>query len=272
MKVGIAGRIANAFIDSKLTPLLMIAALLIGVFATFLTPREEEPQIVVPLVDIFVPYPGASPREVEERIARPLEKIIAGIQGVEYIYSTSMSGLALITVRYYVGEDAEESLVKLWSVLMKHMDEMPAANLFPLIKTKSIDDVPILTLTLWSEHYEGYQLRRVAAELGKEIKKISDVSEIELTGGLKRKVRVILDQSRLRAHNIDPAQITRQIQAANHNLTVGNFQRLNEDFLQKGMARIRKFLEGGVKRGKMSQEDADKVLANLKGTTQLEDL
>lgn len=231
MKVGIAGRIANAFIDSKLTPLLMIAALLIGIFATFLTPREEEPQIVVPLVDIFVPYPGATPKEVEERVTKPLEKIIDEIQGVEYIYSTSMSDFALLTVRYYVGEDTEESLVKLWSVLMKHIDKMPKGNMFPLIKTKSIDDVPILTLTLWSENYDGYQLRQVAAELAGEIKNIDAVSEIELTGGFKRKVRVILDQSRLRAYNIDPLQIAQQIQAANQNLTAGRFQRLNEDFI-----------------------------------------
>ncbi|MFQ5605987.1 MAG: efflux RND transporter permease subunit, partial [bacterium] len=195
MKVGIAGRVAHAFIDSKLTPLLMLTALLIGVFATFLTPREEEPQIVVPLMDIFVPYPGGSAKEVEERIAKPLEKIIHEIQGVEYVYSTSMPDFALITVRYFVGEDTEESLVKLWTVLMKNMDKMPAGNQFPLIKAKSIDDVPILTLTLWSDVYDEFQLRRVSAELSDEIKKITDVSEVELTGGLKRKIRVILDQA-----------------------------------------------------------------------------
>lgn len=169
MKVGIAGRIANTFIDSKLTPLLMITALLIGAIATFLIPREEEPQIIVPLMDIFVPYPGASAKEVEERVTKPLEKIINEIQGVEYIYSVSMTDFAVLTVRYYVGEDTEESLVKLWAVLMKNMDKVPAGNMFPLIKTKSIDDVPILTLTLWSERYGGYQLRRVAAELSDEI-------------------------------------------------------------------------------------------------------
>lgn len=231
MKVGIAGRIANAFIDSKLTPLLMVTALLIGMFGAYLTPREEEPQIVVPLVDIFVPYPGASAKEVEERVAKPLERIINEIHGVEYIYSTSMRDLALITVRYYVGEDTEESLVKLWSVLMKNMDKMPGPNMFPLIKIKSIDDVPVLALTLWSETYDAYQLRRVAAELAGEIKKIADVSEIELTGGLKRKVRVILDQERMRGYNVDPLQIAQQIQAANQNLTVGRFQALNKDYV-----------------------------------------
>ncbi len=231
MKFGVAGRVAHAFIDSKLTPLLMIAALLIGAFATYLTPREEEPQITVPLVDIFVPYPGASAREVEERIAKPLERIINEIQGVEYIYSTSLPDFSVLTVRYFVGENTEESLVKLWAVLMKNMDQMPGPNVFPLIKTKSIDDVPILSLSLWSEDYDSYQLRRIGAELTKELKKINDVSEIELTGGLKRKVRVVLDQTRLQAYNIDPLQIAQHIQAANQNLTVGHFQSRNQDFL-----------------------------------------
>ncbi|RMF65907.1 MAG: efflux RND transporter permease subunit, partial [Calditrichaeota bacterium] len=232
MKVGVAGRLAHAFIDSKLTPLMMIAALLIGIFSTYLTPREEEPQIVVPLVDIFVPYPGSSAKEVEERIAKPLERIISEIHGVEYVYSTSRPDFALVTVRYYVGEDTEDSLVKLWAVLMKNMDKMPGGQmLFPLMKAKSIDDVPILTLTLWSEHYDGYQLRRIAAELAEEVKKIKDVSEIELTGGQRRKIRVILDQAKLRAHHIDPLLIAQQMRGANQNLTVGNFQNLNQDFI-----------------------------------------
>jgi len=233
MKAGLAGRIAQSFIASKLTPLLMVAALLIGLFGTLLTPREEEPQIVVPLVDIFVPFPGATPGEVEQRVARPLENVINEIQGVQYVYSTSMADFALITVRYFVGENTEESLVKLWSVLMKNMDKMPGNNLFPLLKVKSIDDVPILTLTMWSENYDSYQLRRVAAELAGEINKIDDISAVELTGGQKRKVRVILDQARLAAYNIDPLQIAQQIGAANQNLTVGNFQRLNHDFIVK---------------------------------------
>jgi len=231
MKVGVAGRIAHAFIDSKLTPLIMLTALLIGVAATYMTPREEEPQIVVPLVDIFVPYPGATAREVEARVAKPLEKILSEIHGVEYVYSTSMPDVALVTVRYYVGENTEDSLVKLWTVLMKNMDKMPAGNMFPLIKTVSIDDVPILTLTLWSDRYDGFQLRRMAAELADEVKKIKDVSEIQLTGGQKRKVRVILDQARLRAYHVDPLQIAQQIQAANQNLTVGEFQSTNKDFI-----------------------------------------
>ncbi len=232
MKIGIAGKLAKAFIDSKLTPLLIISALMIGIFAAFLTPREEEPQIIVPLVDIFVPYAGGSAKEVEERVTKPLEWVISEIPGVEYVYSTSRPDFSLVTARYYVGDDMEESLVKLWSALMKNMDKMPPGMTFPpLIKTKSIDDVPILTLTMWSENYDSYQLRRIGAELGAEIKKINEVSELKLTGGLRRKIRIILDQTRMRAYNVDPLQIAQQIQAANQNLTVGNFQNLNRDYI-----------------------------------------
>jgi len=231
MKVGIAGKLAHTFINSKLTPLLMIAGLLIGIFAAYLTPREEEPQIVVPMVDIFVPYPGGSAAEVEKRVAKPLESIVSEIQGVEYVYSTSRRDFALITAQYYVGENMEDSLVKLWAALMKNLDKMPPGVQFPLIKTKSIDDVPVLVLTLWSDTYDEYQLRRVAAQLGEEIKKIDKVSEVELTGGLRRKIRVVLDQARLRAYNVDPLQVAQQIQAANQNLSVGNFQSVNQEFV-----------------------------------------
>ncbi|MEJ2722136.1 MAG: efflux RND transporter permease subunit, partial [bacterium] len=231
MKTGIAGRLARAFIVSKLTPLLLIAALLVGAFGTLNTPREEEPQIVVPLVDIFIPYPGATPREVEERITKPLEKIISQIPGVEYIYSMSRPDFAVITVRYLVGENLEDSLVKLWATILKHMDKAPPGVNFPLLKTTSIDDVPVLTLTMWSERYGSYQLRRIGAQLSDEIKKIDNVSEVQIIGGLKRQVRVILDPAKLEAHGITPLQIARQIESGNQQLTAGTVQRLNQEYI-----------------------------------------
>jgi multidrug efflux pump subunit AcrB len=231
LKTGIAGRIAAAFIDSKLTPLLLIAALLVGAFGTLNTPREEEPQIVVPLVDVFVPYPGATAREVEERITKPLEKIISQIPGVEYIYSMSGQGFAVVSVRYLVGEDMEDSLVKLWATILKHMDRKPPGVEFPLLKTTSIDDVPVLTLTLWSDRYDAYGLRRVAAEVADEIKNIDNVSEVDIRGGLRREVRVILDPAKLEAHRVTPLQIAQQIKSANQQLTAGSFQRLNEEYI-----------------------------------------
>jgi multidrug efflux pump subunit AcrB len=231
LKAGIAGRIAQAFINSKLTPLLLVASLLVGVFGTLNTPREEEPQIIVPLVDIFIPYPGSGPREVEERITKPLEKVISQIQGVEYIYSMSRQDFAVITVRYLVGENMEDSLVKLWATILKHMDRRPPGVEFPLLKTTSIDDVPVVTLTLWSDRYDGYQLRRVGAEIADEIKSISDVSAVEIDGGLRRQVRVIIDQNKLKAHGIAPLQVAQQIQTANQQLTAGAVQRLNREYI-----------------------------------------
>jgi len=233
MRTGIAGKLAQAFIDSKLTPLLMLTALLVGIFSTFLTPREEEPQIIVPIVDMFVPFPGSSAAEVEERVTKPLEKIINEIQGVEYIYSTSMPDFCLLTIRYYVGENTEESLVKLWATLMRHMDKMPPGIQFPLIKTVSIDDVPVLTLTLWSEDYDSYQLRRVGTQLMDEVKKISDVADVQVKGGLKRQIRVILDPARLKSHQITPLQIAQQFEMSNQQVTAGTFQKFNTEYVVK---------------------------------------
>ncbi len=183
MEKGLSGNIAKAFLQSKLTILLMIAFLLIGGYSTLLIPREEEPQIKVPMADIFLGYPGAEPREVQTKVAAPLEKIISNVKGVEYVYSTSMKGQAMIIVQFYVGEDIERSLVKLYSELMKNMDKMPPGVSMPLIKTRSIDDVPVLGLTLWSEKQDDYQLKQIGQAVTNEIKKISDVSDVNLAGG-----------------------------------------------------------------------------------------
>ena len=156
MQKGLSGNIAKAFLQSKLTILLMVAFLLIGGYSTFLMPREEEPQIQVPMADIFIGYPGASPKDVETKVAAPMEKIISNIKGVEYVYSTSMNGQAMLIVQFYVGEDIERSLVKLYAELMKNMDRMPRGVTMPLIKTRAIDDVPVFGYTLWSDHYDDF--------------------------------------------------------------------------------------------------------------------
>jgi multidrug efflux pump subunit AcrB len=146
---GISGTIAKAFIKSKLTPLIVIAALLLGIFAILVTPREEEPQILVPMIDVMVAFPGASAKEVEERVTTPMEKFLWEIKGVEYIYSIVKPGMNLTIVRFYVGEDMEDSLVNLYTKLMSHFDKIPPGASRPLVRPKSIDDVPILTLTMW---------------------------------------------------------------------------------------------------------------------------
>ncbi|RJX25425.1 MAG: efflux RND transporter permease subunit [Desulfurivibrio sp.] len=232
-EIGISGVIARAFIKSKLTPLIVLASLLLGVFAVLVTSREEEPQIVVPMIDVIVTYPGATAQEVEERVTKPMEKFLWEIKGVEYIYSIVKPGMNLTIVRFYVGEDMEKSLVNLHTKLMSHYDRIPAGVSQPLVKPKSIDDVPILTLTLWSEqaHYSGYELRRVAVEVADELKKDMNVSEFSVIGGQRRQVRVALDPARLRAYHIPAVQIMQTLQQANFVLPAGAFPAGNGEFL-----------------------------------------
>ena len=229
--IGTAGKIAKAFIKSKLTPLIVIASLILGVFAVIVTPREEEPQIVVPMIDVFVSHPGASAKEVEERVTKPMEKLLWEIKGVEYVYSISKPGMSMAIVRFYVGQDMEKSLVNLYNKLWSNLDKIPPGVSQPLVKPKSIDDVPILTFTLWSDRYAGYELRRVALEVADELKKDSDISEFSIIGGQKRQVRISLEPSRLRAYNISPLQITGMLQKANFVLPSGAFPSSNKEFL-----------------------------------------
>ena len=147
MDKGFAGKIASMFLQSKLTILLMVLFMIIGVYSSYLIPREEEPQIEVPIADIFVAYPGASPLEIESKVAKPLEKIISNLPGVEYVYSTSMTGRAMLIVQFYVGEDIERSFVQLYNEIIKHMDQIPQGVQIPIVKTRAIDDVPVLGLT-----------------------------------------------------------------------------------------------------------------------------
>jgi multidrug efflux pump subunit AcrB len=229
--MGISGRIAKAFITSKLTPLIVFASLLLGVFAVIVTPREEEPQIVIPMIDVMVQYPGASAKEVEERVTKPMEKFLWEIKGVEYVYSIVKPGMNLTIVRFYVGEDMETSIVKLYNKLMSHYDQIPPGVSQPLVKPKSIDDVPILSVTLWSDRYHGYDLRRIGQELSDEIKKEKDVSETTVIGGQRRQVRVELDPARLRAYGISAFQLVGTLQKSNVMLPSGAFSSGNKEYL-----------------------------------------
>ena len=233
MKEGLAGKIAKVFIGSKLTVLLMIVFMVIGVYSSFLIPREEEPQIDVPMADIFVGYPGASPTEVESRVIKPLEKLISNIKGVEYVYSTSMNEKAMVIVQFYVGEDIERSFVKLYNEINKHMDQMPKGVTFPLVKTRAIDDVPMLGLTLWSENYNDFQLGQMAQELESEIKKVNDVSITHKIGGRNRQLRVVLDKDKLAASGLDFLSVSEMIKANNSQLSSGSFDKNDTEFLVK---------------------------------------
>jgi multidrug efflux pump subunit AcrB len=222
MEHGISGKIASGFIRSKLSILLMLAFMLLGVFSIYFIPREEEPQIEVPMADIMIGFPGATPQEVESRVVVPVEKIVSNIKGVEHIYSTSMNGMAMLTVQFYVGEDVERSLVKLYNEIMKNMDRMPQGATMPLVKTRAIDDVPALAFTLWSEKMGGYQLRQVSEVVGNEIKKIPDVAQVNIIGGQSRQVKVMLDKDKMGESKIDLATVAQSLEANNAQAESGN--------------------------------------------------
>ena len=230
-KLGAAGRLARAFIHSKLTPLLLVASVILGAFAVWRLPREEEPQIIVPMSDVFVTMPGASAKEIEERVTKPLERFLWEIPGVEYIYSTSSPGQAAVIVRFKVGEDEERAMVRLHDKLASHADLVPAGASKPLVKPRSIDDVPVLSVTLWSQRYSGYELRRVAAELRQQIKEVDGVGEVTLTGGERRQIRVLLDPERLASRQLTARDAALAIQAANARLPSGVLLNDNREIL-----------------------------------------
>ncbi len=228
---GIAGSIARFFIKSKLTPLIIISSILLGIMATIYLPREEEPQIIVPMVDIFIKMPGASAKEVEQRITNPVEKLLWEIPGVEYVYSTSSPGMSMAVVRFLVGEDEEKAIVRLQSKLMANLDRMPWAASPPLIKPRYIDDVPILSLTFWGKNYDHYALRRVAAEIETRIKRVDNVSLTQIIGGDKRIVRVLPDTAKMASFGIDITNLTNTLLATNNETKAGSFPALNKEIL-----------------------------------------
>jgi multidrug efflux pump subunit AcrB len=228
--LGFAGHIALAFIDSKLTPLLIIAALLLGGLSILKTPREEEPQIVVPMLDVSVGMPGASADEVAQRVSEPMERLLHEVPGVEYVYSISHPGMSLLIVRFYVGTKQEDAVVRIYNKLYSNLDSIPPGVSQPIIKERSIDDVPIMALTLWGQGYDSYRLRAVAGELQHSLKQIDDISETQIIGGLPRQIRVILDMQRMAGYGLTSATVVSRLQQANSRGQVGSFARDNHEF------------------------------------------
>ncbi|MBK1721280.1 efflux RND transporter permease subunit [Thiocystis violacea] len=222
-RFGIIARILYFFVDSPLTPLFIGASILLGALAVALLPREEEPQIVVPVIDVFVEMPGSSAKEVEQRVTRPLEQLAWELPGVEYIYSTSSPGQSLTIVRFLVGWDEEQAIVQLYQKLYANLDRIPEGASSPLLKPRRIDDVPILALTFHGGGYDSHALRRLAAEVEDAVKQIPDVSETTLIGGQRRQLRVELDASRLTAYQLDPSHVLRSLRAANRQNRAGSF-------------------------------------------------
>ena len=226
----LAGKVAHGFIDSKLTPLVIVGALLLGAFAILQTPREEEPQIVVPMLDVFVQMPGASSQEVAQRVSLPMEKLLREVPGVEYIYSISHPGMSMVIVRFYVGTKEEDAIIQTYNKLYSNVDRIPPGVSQPLIKVRSIDNVPIMALTLWGQSYNSSRLRRIAGELENSLKQLDNISETTIIGGQPREARVVLDTQRLAAYGLTPGAVVAQLQSANHRGQAGSFARDNREF------------------------------------------
>ena len=222
--------VTRTFVDSKITPLLIIFSFLLGLFAIIFTPSEEEPQIVVPMVDVLVSMPGASPAEIETRVINPMEKLVYEIPGVEYVYSTAMDGRAMTVVRFFVGEDTEKSLVKVYDKLYAHFDWIPPGCSKPLLKPHSIDDVPIICLTMFGQGYDSVRLRQIVSRLDDEIRSIPGISSTFIKGGLKRQVRVELRPEGLAATGIDAVDVVNALSSQNQASWISEISHDNQAF------------------------------------------
>jgi multidrug efflux pump subunit AcrB len=228
---GLAARLAAMFTQSALTPLAVLASLLLGLFAIIMLPREEEPQIKVPMIDVLVTMPGATAHEVENRVTRPMEKLLWEIPGVEYLYSTSSPGSSMVIVRFKVGSDLEQSLVRLNQKLQANYDRIPPGVSAPLIKPRTIDDVPVLALTLHSRTQDHFTLRRLAAQLDDAVKALPDVAETTLIGGVRRQLRVQVDPVKLASRQLTLDDVGNAIRAANQRTQSGALPSDNREFL-----------------------------------------
>ncbi len=233
--LGVSGRIAAAFQRNALTPLIALVLLLLGIFATLITPKEEEPQIDVTMANVLVPFPGASARDVEALVARPAEQVLARIAGVEHVYSVSRPGMAVITVQFEVGVPNQDALVKLYDTIHSHRDWIsPQLGVGePVIKPKGIDDVPILSLTLWTADTQrsAYELQQVARALELELKRIPGTRDVVTIGGPDHVLRVDMDSARMNAHGVTAQDIRAALQLANASQPAGTLVRDNREVL-----------------------------------------
>ena len=222
--MGVSGRLARAFQANAITPLLALVALLIGLFAVLVTPREEEPQINVTMANVLIPFPGASSADVQNMVARPAEQVLAQIHGIEHTYSVSRPGMAVLTVQFQVGVARTEALVRLYDVLNANQDWLPAGlgTLAPIVRPKGIDDVPVLAVTLWADDQRSAdELERVAHTVEAELKRVSGSREVQTIGGPGRVVQVTLDPSRLRQRGVDVVRLRETLAVANFGMPAG---------------------------------------------------
>ena len=214
-------RIVETFLKGNLSVLLIVISLIAGAASLLITPREEDPQIIVPMADVMVSMPGAEAAEVERQVSTRLEKLLYQIPGVEYVYSTSMPGQAVVTVRFYVGQDLERSWVKLHNKIQANIDQVPPGVTGWVVKPIEIDDVPIVNLTLYSPTYSDYELRRMAEELEIRLQAVKNAGRTYVVGGRPREITVHLSPNRMAGHNVTLCDIQRTLQGANASLLSG---------------------------------------------------
>lgn len=229
--LGITGRIVEAFLTSKLPIIFIIASILAGVAALALTPREEEPQIVVPVIDVMINFPGASATEVENLVTINLERKLWEIDGVEYVYSASKPGAAVVTVRFFVGEDREKSILKTHSKIMSYVDQVPPGVTGWVVKPVEIDDVPVVTFALYSSLYSDYELRRVADEILHRLQTIPDTGRAYVVGGRTRQIKLLLNPEEMASRQVSALDVERALKGANVNLRAGTMDQLNKEIL-----------------------------------------
>ncbi len=223
--LGISGRIAAAFQSNALTPLLALVALLLGLFAVLVTPREEEPQINVTMANVLIPFPGASSIDVQNMVAKPAEQVLGQIAGIEHTYSVARPGMAVLTVQFKVGVAHTEALVRLFDVLNANQDWLPRelGTLTPIVKPKGIDDVPVVALTLWAkDETSALELETVAHSLESELKAVAGVREVKTIGGPGHSVQIQVDPARMRARGIDILSLQRVVASANYGMPAGS--------------------------------------------------
>ncbi|MFV9644712.1 MAG: efflux RND transporter permease subunit, partial [Desulfobacterales bacterium] len=228
---GLIAAVVNKFLTSQLAVILIILAVCMGTAAILITPREEEPQIIVPLADVYVQSPGASAEEVEKLVAAPLEKLLWQIDGVEYVYSMSRRDMAVITVRFYVGEDRERSLVKLHNKISMNIDQAPPIVHGWVIKPVEIDDVPIVNITLYSDIYDDHHLRRIGEEVITRLEEVENISRTDIVGGRRREIRVELDPERMTGLGVSPLEVHNALQGADASITAGTFSNMNKEVM-----------------------------------------
>jgi len=224
----VLARIIESFLRGNLAILLIIISLLAGFVALAITPREEEPQIVVPLADVLISYPGGSAEEVERLVSARLERLLYQIDGVEYVYSMSRTGMAVVTVRYHVGQDREESLIKLYNKISQNLDQVTPGIAGWIIKPIEIDDVPIVNVTLYGESADDHQLYRIAEEVVGKLQHIPDSARITVHGGRKRVAYVYLDPERLTAYGLSAMEVIGAIQMSNAQMQSGEIEKANQ--------------------------------------------